>query len=317
MTVTSTCSELDHARSQFRRKLFDEGFLIPTGLDGLYGRGGAFEDLIDAIDTAVTSASVEMYGHGNVQRLRFPPIFPREIYEKTDYIASFPHLTGAISTFTGDNKEHQKLLAEREQGIPWDGHLSPAGTMLVSASCHPSYATLPPVLPAGGTRVDVNGYCFRHEPSVDPARMQAFRMREVLYAGEADNAAQHRLRWIPRALQLLEDLGLEAHDVPANDPFFGRVGKMLTQNQLDENLKTEMVVRIYGDLDDGTAVASSNYHKDHFGEKFSLTTADGDVAHSACSAFGLERIALAMLSKLGTDTDKWPASVRARLTGDA
>ena len=60
MTVTSTCSELDHARSQFRRKLFDEGFLIPTGLDGLYGRGGAFEDLIDAIDTAVTSASVEM-----------------------------------------------------------------------------------------------------------------------------------------------------------------------------------------------------------------------------------------------------------------
>ena len=32
--------------------------------------------------------------------------------------------------------------------------------------------------------MDVFSYCFRHEPSVDPARMQMFRMREFVRIGE-------------------------------------------------------------------------------------------------------------------------------------
>lgn len=157
------------------------------------------------------------------------------------------------------------------------------------------------------------GYCFRHEPAIDPARMQAFRMHEFVYVGNAEGAEAHRDGWIGRAMSVLESIGLDAEAVPANDPFFGRAGKMLASNQLQENLKTELVVRIYGDLDDGTAVVSCNCHREHFGENFAITTPDGEYAHSACVGFGMERIALALLSTHGLDVSEWPSEVRARL----
>jgi seryl-tRNA synthetase len=245
--------------------------------------------------------------------LRFPPVFTREAFESTDYIASFPDLTGAISTFTGGNKEHRALLADRDAGRPWDEHLSPAETMLVSSACHPCYSTLPSVLPAAGELLDIYGYCFRHEPAVDPARMQAFRQHEYVMVGNYQQAQDHRDAWAIHGMEVLSELGLEATATPANDPFFGRVGKMLATNQLEENLKTELVVRLYGDLDEGTAVVSSNCHRDHFGSKFGLTTETGETAHSACVGFGMERIALALVRTHGFSPDSWPSSVLSNM----
>jgi hypothetical protein len=209
--------------------------------------------------------------HGSRPRcLRFPPVFTREAFENTDYIASFPDLTGAISTFTGGNREHRALLEDRDAGRPWDRHLSPAGTMLSSA-CHPYYSTLPSMLSASGELLDIYDYCFRHKPAVDPARMQAFRQHEYVMVGIPEQAQNHRDSWVRFGLEVLNELGLEATATPANDPFFGSAGKMLA-TKLDENLKTELTVRLYGQLDDGTAVVSSNCHLDHFGSTFGLST---------------------------------------------
>lgn len=291
-------------RMQFRDELVDAGLLVPMGIDGLYGRGAVFEAVIDGIDHVVRRKGRSVHGD-QPKLLRFPPVYSRAAFEKTDYIASFPDLTGAISTFTGDNKDHRALLADRDAGEPWDSHLHPAGTMLVSAACHPAYSTLDPTLPDSGQLLDVYGYCFRHEPAIDPARMQAFRMHEYVIVGTPEQAAEHRDSWVGRGLDVLGELGLEAKPVAANDPFFGRVGKMLATNQLDQGLKTELVVRLYDDLDEGTAVVSANCHQDHFGETFGLTTSDGGVAHSACVGFGMERIALAMLRTHGIDAQSW------------
>ena len=63
-----------------------------------------------------------------------------------------------------------------------------------------------------------------------------------------------------------------------------------------------------------TALASTNYHEDHFGHPFSLRTPDGEHAHSACIGFGLERITLALLSTHGLDPAAWPDSVRESLS---
>ena len=300
------------ARQQFRDDLIAEGLLVPLGIDGLYGRGAAFEEIVDGIDHVVRRKGKSVHGD-RAKLLRFPPVYSREAFEKTDYIASFPDLTGAISTFTGDNKDHRALLADRDAGEPWDGHLNPAGTMLVSAACHPAYSTLDKILPADGQLLDVYGYCFRHEPAIDPARMQAFRMHEFVIIGSPEQAQEHRDSWVGLGLDVLGELGLDAAPVAANDPFFGRVGKMLANNQLDEGLKTELVVRLYGDLDDGTAVVSANCHRDHFGETFSLSTSTGGVAHSACVGFGMERIALGMLRTHGLDPRSWDKDLRATL----
>ncbi len=305
-------TQLEAARGRFRDELVAAGLLVPMGIDGLYGRGGVFESIVDGIDHAVQRKGAEVYGD-RAKVLRFPPVYPREQFEKTDYIASFPDLTGAISTFTGGNAEHRALLADRDAGVPWDGHLSPSGTMLVTAACHPSYATLPSDLPDGGVVMDIYGYCFRHEPAVDPARMQAFRMHEYVVVGTPDQAQKHRDSWVDHGMAVLTELGLDARPEAANDPFFGRVGKMLAANQRDEGLKTELLVRLYGDLHDGTALVSANCHRDHFGESFGLRTADGGVAHSACVGFGMERIALGLLRTHGLNPDSWPAAVRAAM----
>ena len=312
--TTSEVTDLATARQEFRDDLVDAGLLVPMGIDGLYGRSGIFEDIIDGIDRVVRRKGYAVHGDAPKVR-RFPPVYAREAFEKTDYIASFPNLTGAISTFTGDNAEHRALLADRDAGESWDGHLNSAGTMLVSAACHPSYATLPSVLPADGELLDIYGYCFRHEPAIDPARMQAFRMHEYVRVGTPEQAQEHRDSWVGYGLDVLAELGLTAAPAPANDPFFGRVGKMLAANQRDEELKTELLVHLYGDLDEGTAVVSSNCHRDHFGQTFSLSTADGNVAHSACVGFGMERIALAMIRTHGLDPAVWPQTLRAALKG--
>lgn len=311
--VASEVSDLEVARADLRDRLISARLLIPTGIDGLFGRSGIFEDIIDGIDSMVREAGNAAHGVGGAERLRFPPVFPRASFEKTDYIASFPHLTGAISTFLGDNRDHRALLADRDAGRPWYGHLTAADTMLVSAACHPLYATLASTMPPGGSLFDVEGFCFRHEPAVDPARMQAFRMHEYVYVGEADAAQDHRESWTSRGLALLEKLGLDAVPVAANDPFFGRAGRILAVNQIEEQLKTELVVRLYGDLDEGTAVVSCNCHRAHFGENFGIVTDAGDVAHSACVGFGLERIALALLTTHGLNVDRWPSDLRRRL----
>lgn len=305
----SVPSELDAARAEFQRELLSAGFLVASDVQGLYGRSGDFEDIIDGIDRVVKAA-----GPGSAAtRLRFPPVFSRASFERTDYIASFPNLTGAINTFTGSNLDHAQLLTDRANGESWDRYLEPTETMLVSAACHPAYAQYSGVLPEGGVLLDIYGFCFRHEPAIDPARMQAFRMHEFVTIGDAAAASAHREAWIDRGLGVLEDLGLEATPVIANDPFFGRAGRMLAANQREENLKTELTVRLYGDLDEGTAIVSSNNHLDHFGQTFAITTADGEIAHSSCVGFGMERIALALLRSHGLDVSGWPSAVRKRM----
>ena len=310
MTVTGVdVTALEQARRAFRDELLASGLLVGTSVLGLYGRSGTFEDIIDGIDRVVVAA-----GPGAAAtRYRFPPVFPIADFERTDYVASFPNLTGAVHTFTGTDGDHAALLAARSAGESWASWLTPADTLLVSAACHPSYAMLTGELAGGGVLMDIYGYCFRHEPAVDPARMQAFRMHEFVQVGTPEQAADHREDWIGRGSAVLADLGLTSESVVANDPFFGRAGRMLKANQREENLKTELVVRLYDDLDDGTAVVSCNCHQDHFGLAFDIRTADGVPAHSACVGFGMERIALAMLRTHGPDPHRWPAAVRERL----
>ncbi|OYN94308.1 hypothetical protein CGZ96_18295 [Enemella evansiae] len=292
---------LASAQASFRDELVRAGLLLPTGSEGVYGLGERFEQVVQQVQSAIADA-LDRLLPADALRPIFPPLYPRAAYERTDYIASFPNLTGAINSFTGGDREHRALLAEREHSQHWDGHLTPTDLMLVPAVCHPLYGTLPTELPAAGVTAELTGWCFRHEPSVDPARLQTFRMHEIVRVGSPDQTAEHLRQWQEAMLEVLTGLGLEVDAVAANDPFFGRAGRVLATNQRAEQLKTEFVVRLYGDLDQGTAIASANNHQTHFGDTFGLRLADGSPASSACVGFGLERIALAVLRRSGTPT---------------
>jgi seryl-tRNA synthetase len=142
--------------------------------------------------------------------------------------------------------------------------------------------------------------------------MQSFRQHDLVYVGEAEEARQHRDRWLQLGAEILDSLGLAVETVVANDPFFGRVGRILAENQRSETLKYEIVTPI-NSAEHPTAIASANCHLDHFGEPFGIVTAEGEVAHSCCFGFGLDRITLGLLRTHGMSPAEWPAAARDRL----
>jgi seryl-tRNA synthetase len=296
--------------ARFRDELIEAGHLVPMGVEGIFGKGADFETIVEGVNRCAGEAGRDL---GSTP-LAFPPLLPRSTLERTDYLRSFPNLIGAVHAFSGGDREHRALLALLESGGEWAAELDPTDLALCTATCHPIYPMAAGQLPKGGRRYNVFGWNFRHEPSVDPARMQAFRQREFVYLGDPDSAEQFRDMWIERGLAVLRSLGLPAEAVVANDPFFGRSGRLLAAGQREEALKYELVVPICS-TEKPTAIASSNAHRDHFGVPFGITTADGHTAHSACVGFGMERITLALLHTHGLDVSRWPASVRTRLWG--
>ena len=60
-----------------------------------------------------------------------------------------------------------------------------------------------------------------------------------------------------------------ASDV-ANDPFFGRAGKMMAASQRDQRLKFEILCPVIS-LENPTAICSFNWHQDHFSGTFDIS----------------------------------------------
>jgi len=298
------------AQASLLERLFAAGLLIDTGVPGLYGRGGAFEAVIDRFETLLDRLA------GSAERLRFPPGMNRAQFARSGYMKSFPQLAGAVHSFCGDAHAHSDLMSALETGRPWDHALSATDVALTPATCYPLYpivAARGPLKPEGG-HFDLQSYCFRHEPSHDPARMQMFRQREFVRIGSPEQVLAFRQDWLARGQALINRLELPFTLDLANDPFFGRGGKIMAIAQREQQLKFELLVPIASEVHP-TACLSFNYHQDHFGQTFGIQEAGGEAAHTACVGFGLERVALALFRHHGLDIADWPASVREALWG--
>lgn len=295
--------------AKFMHELVEAKLLIPGGIKGVYGKSGAFEQIIEGFDRMVTLAGADK----NPEVIRFPPIFSRKHYLDNDHIETMPDLMGSVHSYMGDERTHRKMLAKVHESDPgWTDYLEATEVMMTPAACYPLYPTLTGTLPEGGRLVDLQSFVFRHEPSDDPARMQIFRMHEYVRIGSAQDALDHRAYWLEKGKELLHSVGLNAQSEVANDPFFGRGGKVMKSSQKEQELKFELVYPICIE-DKPTAIASCNCHLDHFGLAYNITQADGEVAHSSCVGFGLERIALALLKTHGMNPAKWPADLKQKL----
>ncbi|MBO3758130.1 amino acid--[acyl-carrier-protein] ligase [Ciceribacter sp. L1K22] len=294
----------------FLDRLFESGLLIDTGVEGLYGRSGQFEDVISAFERLIDRFG----GADGAEAIRFPPGMNRAYFEKSGYMKSFPQLAGTVHSFCGCELDHVSLLKCMEEGGDWTGEQKATDIVLTPAACYPLYPTVAKrgALPANGGLYDLQSYCFRHEPSNDPARQQLFRMREHVRMGTQADVTEFRQLWMERGVKMMAEVGLEVTIDIANDPFFGRAGKMLANNQRDQNLKFELLIPITSTTNP-TACMSFNYHQDAFGLKWGLTFEDGSTAHTACVGFGLERIALALFHHHGLDVNDWPEKVRSAL----
>ena len=299
-------------QTSFLDRLFDSGLLIDTGVDGLYGRSGQFEDVISAFERLIDTFG----GADGAEAIRFPPGMNRAFFETSGYMKSFPQLAGTVHSFCGNELDHMSLLKCMEVGDDWTKDQQATDIVLTPAACYPLYPTVAKrgAIPENGALYDLQSYCFRHEPSKDPARQQLFRMREYVCMGSEKHVTDFRQSWMDRGVEMMKAVGLDVTIDVANDPFFGRAGKMLANNQRDQNLKFELLIPITSTAKP-TACMSFNYHQDAFGTKWGLNFTDGSVVHTACVGFGLERIALALFHTHGLDVKEWPESVRKALWG--
>jgi seryl-tRNA synthetase len=295
--------------SEFLRALCDHKILFETGVDGIYGRGGSFERALLGFEGLLTTRMAP--DHADL--LRFPPVIPRRDMETAGYLSSFPHLAGSVFSFTGDEAEARTLGSLAKEHGDWSALQTQTEVCLTPAACYPIYPWLAAqgAVAADGRLIDVSSFCFRHEPSDDPARMQSFRMREHVKIGTQSQVEAWHSGWSERGADILRSVGLETTEAPASDPFFGRTGRMLAANQVAQGFKLERSYLIAGSRP--TPVMSLNYHHDHFSHDFDLKGPGGEPIHSACVAFGLDRVALALFSAHGLDDTKWPADVRGHL----
>jgi len=299
-----------YTQQEFLSQLVDHRLLIPSGEQGVYGRGMAFERVRTAVDSLIT----RMSSPDRPETPRFPPLIPRRTLERAGYLKSFPNLCGAVFSFKGKESAALDLLERANRGDDWGVHLSMTDVVLTPAACYPAYPAIAHrgPLPEGGLTLDLGAsYVFRNEPSPDPARLQVFHQREMVRMGRPDDVLQWRELWMSRAQDIFAQLELDAKLDLASDPFFGRGGKLLANSQRAQSLKFEVLVPIV--CTERTAVASFNYHQEHFGSSFGIQLHDGGVAHTACLGFGLERITLALFREHGLDTNTWPPSVLGRL----
>jgi seryl-tRNA synthetase len=276
--------------------------LFPTGIDGIYGRSGMYEDVINGL-----SGLISRQREPGTEVMRFPPVMSRQILEKSGYLQSFPNLLGCVCALHGTEAE----IRAAADGGDWTSSLLPADLVLTPAACYSVYplvANRGP-LPSGGLRIDVACDCFRREPSLKLDRLQSFRMREYVCIGSPEEVAEFRDSWLARGRQMADQLGLDHTVDLANDPFFGRAGQMKGISQRQQALKFELLVPLYS-AEQPTACMSFNYHRDHFGLVWGIRDSLRATAHTGCAAFGMDRLAVALFWKHGADVADWPKSVR-------
>jgi seryl-tRNA synthetase len=279
----------------------------PTGVDGVRAQTALFERAVEGL-TALISRERDP----QAEVLRFPPVTNRSHIEKSGYLHSFPHLLGAVCCLEGGEGEIRAAVGDAKNG--WVASTRPTDLVLTPAACYPLYPLVAARgrMPPGSLVFDVASDCFRHEPSADIDRFQSFRMREFVCMGAPARVAAFRERWMKRGAELADLLGLRHEVAPASDPFFGRTGKLLAMTQIEQAAKFELLIPVRSDASP-TACMSFNYHRDHFGTKWNLQTEDGAVAHTGCTAFGIDRLVLALFAAHGLDMAKWPPRTREAL----
>jgi seryl-tRNA synthetase len=138
-------------------------------------------------------------------------------------------------------------------------------------------------------------------------------MREYVRIGTPEQVRDFRQDWMTRATAIAEALGLAYRVEAASDPFFGRGGVLVSKAQTQQELKFELVVPVRS-ADNPTACMSFNYHRDHFGQTWAMRTETDEPAHTACVAFGIDRLAVALFATHGVEIAKWPGAVRQALS---
>jgi seryl-tRNA synthetase len=279
------------------------------GVDGVYARTALYARIADRLESYISGQRDH-----EAEIMRFPPVMSRRQLERSGYLKSFPNLLGCVCALHGSEASIRSAVDRHENGGDWTTSVTSSDLVLSPAACYPVYpiAAARGPLPRGGLQFDIEADVFRHEASRSLDRLQSFRMREFVRIGSPPEILEFRESWLAKAARIAAELSLPFTIDVANDPFFGRVGQVMAVSQRQQALKFELLIAYYPSAP-RTACMSFNYHRDHFGQVWSIHDDKGAVAHTGCVAFGIDRLTVALFAVHGLDLDKWPSVTRAAL----
>jgi seryl-tRNA synthetase len=286
-------------------RLLDAGLLQAIGPQGLYARTAVYELIVARLNALLDRLPAVCQR----ETFEFPPFMSAKDLETNGYFKNFPQLAARV--FTCECAE----LHGEAAAVPETYRASELAPL--PAACYPLY----PIVAARQMPIiepmlfDVGATCFRNEPSPEPWRLQSFRMREFVQFGNGEATTAFRQTMLDAAIELSAALGLTCGFEEASDPFFGRTRNILKAAQVEAAAKYELVARM---PDEATfAIASFNNHGDMFGKRWDIRLSDGRSCSSCCNAFGLDRMAIALLLTHGTRIASWPAEVLRQLNLEA
>lgn len=212
----------------------------------------------------------------------YPPLQRIEDLSRIDYFLNFPHLGAMVTGLDKDKLSAHYGTDEAVHSVPCE-HLADADFALPSAACYNVYFAHEDEQLAGPVYVTTIARCFRNEETFpDLSRLWGFQMREIVCIGTADDVQELLNSFRDKVKDFIARIGLPIEVNLATDPFFDRTSPRAVMQQVFP-VKEEFV---YGD---SVAIASLNYHRNFFGERCRIRTADGEQAFTGCVAFGVER----------------------------
>ena len=234
---------------------------------------------------------------------QFPSMISAKSLAPIAYLKSFPHL--ATFATSADRREESLRSIAREYGtaeqINASGErLEPVTQLLTPAACYHFYPRLSGTDRTSTLFLTTNCQCHRREDHYLPLQRQwCFQMREIVCIGNRDAISDFTEDLRTQIETLVDCLGLTADWQIATDPFFDPANDPKALSQILEPVKQELCTP------QGLAISSINKHRSFFGERYRIHH-DGEPAHSACVAFGIERWLYAMLETHGVKVEAWP-----------
>lgn len=286
--------------------------------DGVYSYTGLFLSVYRYF-----SRKIEKFGKENfpgIQEYEESVLYPVDEYERGHYFESFPHHIMFQTTMRNDMDLLNRFSKEGTTNPEIFSNTSMKRPRCVCrhAACVPIY----PMLKGQNISEDkpryflISGKCFRNEGAnaTELSRLNEFYMKEYVCVGTFEQT----MEMIEKARELwhqwIETFGLNATIETANDSFFASSYKKLKIFQIMGASKQEFRVQIPHN-DTYCAVSSSNIHRTHFTKTYNIHN-ENAICQSACFAFGVDRLAYALLSQKGLDVDKWDAKTKAEIFGE-
>lgn len=287
------------------RTLLDNGALIKIS-DGVYAYSGIVLKLMRYFNEKIADYGKETFK--DVTEQEYPVLYPVDKYSKGRYFESFPHY---IMFSTVLNNDLDTLNRFANNGINDErifDEIKKPKNLLRHAACAPLYEIISDsvINEESPKTYMVIGKCFRNEADnvYELARLNEFTMKEFVFVGTPqqcnENIAKAKELWYFFA----DTFKLKCKIDTANDSFFASNYKKLKLFQILGDSKQEFKWNIpYND--NYIACSSANFHRTHFSKPYNIKSNKGSFCHTACFAFGIERMVYAFLNQKGCNPAKW------------